>query len=149
MLRRCVGWAFCFLPRLTEAAAQGEGWGPRRPGSGSPLRSLVSGSDLLPVVPQGDYDQSRTKVLHLSLNPAGAARQRLHEDRQQLREECERLRELVRALEAGGAVPTDLEAAAGLPSSREVAGRALSVRPSVRLSVQAAQAARPWASPGL
>ncbi|KAJ8792729.1 hypothetical protein J1605_019549 [Eschrichtius robustus] len=70
----------------------------------------------------GDYDQSRTKVLHLSLNPAGAARQRLHEDRQQLREECERLRELVRALEAGGAVPTDLEAAAGLPSSREVAG---------------------------
>ncbi|XP_068421894.1 mitotic spindle assembly checkpoint protein MAD1 isoform X3 [Eschrichtius robustus] len=70
---------------------------------------------------QGDYDQSRTKVLHLSLNPAGAARQRLHEDRQQLREECERLRELVRALEAGGAVPTDLEAAAGLPSSREVA----------------------------
>ncbi|KAM9057259.1 mitotic spindle assembly checkpoint protein MAD1 isoform 1-T1 [Megaptera novaeangliae] len=70
---------------------------------------------------QGDYDQSRTKVLHLSLNPAGAARQRLHEDRQQLREECERLRELVRALEAGGTVPTDLEAAAGLPSSREVA----------------------------
>ncbi|XP_061064621.1 mitotic spindle assembly checkpoint protein MAD1 isoform X1 [Eubalaena glacialis] len=70
---------------------------------------------------QGDYDQSRTKVLHLSLNPAGAARQRLHEDRQRLREECERLQELVRALEAGGAVPTNLEAAAGLPSSREVA----------------------------
>ncbi|XP_059933968.1 mitotic spindle assembly checkpoint protein MAD1 [Mesoplodon densirostris] len=62
---------------------------------------------------QGDYDQSRTKVLHLSLNPAGAARQRL-------REECERLRELVHTLEAGGAIPTDLEAAAGLPSSKEV-----------------------------
>ncbi|XP_022419247.1 mitotic spindle assembly checkpoint protein MAD1 isoform X1 [Delphinapterus leucas] len=70
---------------------------------------------------QGDYDQSRAKVLHLSLNPAGAARQRLHEDRQRLREECARLRELVHALEAGGAVPPDLEATAGLPSSREVA----------------------------
>ncbi|XP_029075166.1 mitotic spindle assembly checkpoint protein MAD1 isoform X1 [Monodon monoceros] len=70
---------------------------------------------------QGDYDQSRAKVLHLSLNPAGAARQRLHEDRQRLREECARLRELVHALEAGGTVPPDLEATAGLPSSREVA----------------------------
>ncbi|XP_026981401.1 mitotic spindle assembly checkpoint protein MAD1 isoform X5 [Sagmatias obliquidens] len=70
---------------------------------------------------QGDYDQSRAKVLHLSLNPAGAARQRLHEDRQRLREECARLRELVHALEAGGAVPPDLEAAAGLPSSGAVA----------------------------
>ncbi|XP_023980773.1 mitotic spindle assembly checkpoint protein MAD1 isoform X1 [Physeter macrocephalus] len=70
---------------------------------------------------QGDYDQSRTKVLHLSLNPAGAARQRLHEERQRLQEECQRLQELVRALEAGGAVPAHLEAAAGMPSSREVA----------------------------
>ncbi|XP_058894538.1 mitotic spindle assembly checkpoint protein MAD1 isoform X1 [Kogia breviceps] len=70
---------------------------------------------------QGDYDQSRTKVLHLSLNPASAARQRLHEDRQRLQEECQRLQELVRALEAGGAVPAHLEAAAGMPSSREVA----------------------------
>ena len=64
------------------------------------------GSDRLPVVlPQGDYDQSKTKVLHLSQNPAGAARQRLREDQQQLQEECARLRELVRALEAGGPVP--------------------------------------------
>ncbi|XP_070316643.1 mitotic spindle assembly checkpoint protein MAD1 isoform X3 [Odocoileus virginianus] len=70
---------------------------------------------------EGDYDQSKTKVLHLSLNPAGAARQRLREDQQQLQEECARLRELVRALEAGGPVPAHLEAAAGLPSSREVA----------------------------
>uniref|UniRef100_A0A4W2DY48 Mitotic spindle assembly checkpoint protein MAD1 n=1 Tax=Bos indicus x Bos taurus TaxID=30522 RepID=A0A4W2DY48_BOBOX len=70
---------------------------------------------------QGDYDQSKTKVLHLSQNPAGAARQRLREDQQQLQEECARLRELVRALEAGGPVPAHLEAGAGLPSSREVA----------------------------
>lgn len=70
---------------------------------------------------QGDYDQSKTKVLHLSQNPAGAARQRLREEQQQLQEECARLRELVRALEAGGPIPAHLEAAAGLPSSREVA----------------------------
>ncbi|XP_004440950.2 PREDICTED: mitotic spindle assembly checkpoint protein MAD1 [Ceratotherium simum simum] len=69
---------------------------------------------------QGDYDQSRTKVLHLSMNPASVAKQRLREDRAQLQEECERLRELVRALERGGPVPADLEAAAGLPSSKEV-----------------------------
>uniref|UniRef100_A0AC11ERR8 Mitotic arrest deficient 1 like 1 n=1 Tax=Ovis aries TaxID=9940 RepID=A0AC11ERR8_SHEEP len=70
---------------------------------------------------QGDYDQSKTKVLHLSLNPAGAARQRLREDQQQLQQECARLRELVRALEAGGPVPAHLEATSELPSSREVA----------------------------
>ncbi|XP_070218910.1 mitotic spindle assembly checkpoint protein MAD1 isoform X3 [Bos mutus] len=70
---------------------------------------------------EGDYDQSKTKVLHLSQNPAGAARQRLREEQQQLQEECARLRELVRALEAGGPIPAHLEAAAGLPSSREVA----------------------------
>ncbi|XP_039081949.1 mitotic spindle assembly checkpoint protein MAD1 isoform X1 [Hyaena hyaena] len=70
---------------------------------------------------QGSYDQSRTKVLHMSMNPASAARQRLREDQAQLQEECERLRELVRALERGGPVPADLEAAAGLPSPKEVA----------------------------
>ncbi|XP_077852086.1 mitotic spindle assembly checkpoint protein MAD1 isoform X8 [Macaca mulatta] len=71
---------------------------------------------------QGDYDQSRTKVLHMSLNPASVARQRLREDHSQLQAECERLRGLLRAMERGGTVPTDLEAAAAsLPSSKEVA----------------------------
>ncbi|XP_069920382.1 mitotic spindle assembly checkpoint protein MAD1 isoform X3 [Oryctolagus cuniculus] len=70
---------------------------------------------------QGDYDQSRTKVLHLSQNPARAARQRLLEDQEQLQAECERLRGLVRALERGGPIPADLEAAASVPSSKEVA----------------------------
>ncbi|XP_008049250.2 mitotic spindle assembly checkpoint protein MAD1-like [Carlito syrichta] len=70
---------------------------------------------------QGDYDQSRTKVLHMSLNPSSMARQRLHEDHEQLQAECERLRGLVHALERGGAVPANLEAAACLPSSKEVA----------------------------
>nr|XP_037851171.1 mitotic spindle assembly checkpoint protein MAD1 isoform X2 [Chlorocebus sabaeus] len=71
---------------------------------------------------QGDYDQSRTKVLHMSLNPTSVARQRLREDHSQLQAECERLRGLLRAMERGGTVPTDLEAAAAsLPSSKEVA----------------------------
>nr|EAL23947.1 MAD1 mitotic arrest deficient-like 1 (yeast) [Homo sapiens] len=71
---------------------------------------------------QGDYDQSRTKVLHMSLNPTSVARQRLREDHSQLQAECERLRGLLRAMERGGTVPADLEAAAAsLPSSKEVA----------------------------
>ncbi|XP_054421472.1 mitotic spindle assembly checkpoint protein MAD1 isoform X2 [Pteronotus mesoamericanus] len=67
----------------------------------------------------GDYDQSKTKVLHLSMNPASEARQGLRQDQARLREECERLRKLVSALERGGPVPADLEASC-LPSSKEV-----------------------------
>ncbi|XP_078220018.1 mitotic spindle assembly checkpoint protein MAD1 isoform X6 [Callithrix jacchus] len=71
---------------------------------------------------QGDYDQSKTKVLHMSLNPASVARQRLREDHNQLQAECERLRGLLHTMEKGGTVPADLEAAAAsLPSSKEVA----------------------------
>ncbi|XP_005397876.1 PREDICTED: mitotic spindle assembly checkpoint protein MAD1 isoform X2 [Chinchilla lanigera] len=70
---------------------------------------------------QGDYDQSRTKVLHMSLNPTSLAKQRLREERDRLQEECERLRGLVHALERGGPMPTDLEATTGLASSKEVA----------------------------
>ncbi|CAK6446417.1 unnamed protein product [Pipistrellus nathusii] len=68
---------------------------------------------------QGDYDQSKTKVLHLSANPAREAQQSRRQDQARLQEECERLRKLVCALERGGPVPADLEAA-GLPSSKEV-----------------------------
>uniref|UniRef100_A0A8C2PNI5 Mitotic arrest deficient 1 like 1 n=1 Tax=Capra hircus TaxID=9925 RepID=A0A8C2PNI5_CAPHI len=95
---------------------------------------------------QGDYDQSKTKVLHLSLNPAGAARQRLREDQQQLQQECARLRELIRALEAGGPVPAHLEAASELPSSQEVAGRPRSFHPSLRPAHAGAgpRASRGW-----
>uniref|UniRef100_A0A673TAT9 Mitotic spindle assembly checkpoint protein MAD1 n=1 Tax=Suricata suricatta TaxID=37032 RepID=A0A673TAT9_SURSU len=70
---------------------------------------------------QGSYDQSKTKVLHMTMNPASAAKQQLREDQARLQEECERLRELVRTLERGGPVPANLEAAVGLPSSKEVA----------------------------
>lgn len=69
---------------------------------------------------QGDYDQSKTKVLHLSMNPAREAQQSRRQDQARLQEECEQLRKLVCALERGGPVPADLEAAC-LPSSKEVA----------------------------
>lgn len=69
---------------------------------------------------QGDYDQSKTKVLHMSMNPASEAQQSRRQDQMRLQEECERLRKLVCALERGGPVPADLEATC-LPSSKEVA----------------------------
>lgn len=64
-------------------------------------------------------------MLHMSLNPASMARQRQRDDHDRLQEECERLRGLVHALERGGPIPTDLEAASSLPSSKEVAGRSI------------------------
>ncbi|XP_032952159.1 mitotic spindle assembly checkpoint protein MAD1 isoform X2 [Rhinolophus ferrumequinum] len=69
----------------------------------------------------GDYDQSKTKVLHLAVNPASEARQGLRQDQARLQEECERLRTLLGTLERGGPVPAGLEASC-LPSSKEVAG---------------------------
>lgn len=79
-------------------------------------------ADICPLVPQGDYDQSKTKILHLAVNPASEARQGLRQDQARLQEECERLRTLLSALERGGPVPAGLEASC-LPSSKEVAGR--------------------------
>ncbi|NWQ89608.1 MD1L1 protein, partial [Burhinus bistriatus] len=69
---------------------------------------------------QGDYDPSRTKVLHFSMNPVSLAKQQRKEEQQQLQEECERLRELVRALEGGGSVPGNLEGV-GSFQSQEIA----------------------------
>nr|KAF6447892.1 mitotic arrest deficient 1 like 1 [Rousettus aegyptiacus] len=68
----------------------------------------------------GDYDQGRTKVLHMTVNPASEAQQSLRQDQARLREECERLRQLLGALGRGGPVPAGLQAS-GLPSSQEVA----------------------------
>uniref|UniRef100_A0A8C3JNS1 Mitotic spindle assembly checkpoint protein MAD1 n=1 Tax=Calidris pygmaea TaxID=425635 RepID=A0A8C3JNS1_9CHAR len=61
------------------------------------------------LTPQDDYDPSRIKVLHFSANPVSLAKQQRKEEQQQLQEECERLRELVRVLEGGGSIPENLE----------------------------------------
>uniref|UniRef100_A0A8C3URH9 Mitotic spindle assembly checkpoint protein MAD1 n=1 Tax=Catharus ustulatus TaxID=91951 RepID=A0A8C3URH9_CATUS len=70
---------------------------------------------------QGDYDPSRTKVVHLSMNPMSLAKQQRQEEQQQLQEECERLRELVRVLKGGGSVSGNLEGVGGFQSPQEVA----------------------------
>ncbi|NXF29564.1 MD1L1 protein, partial [Nyctibius bracteatus] len=70
---------------------------------------------------QGDYDPSRTKVLHFSMNPASLAKQQRKEEQQQLQEECERLRELVRVLEGGGSIPESLEGVGSFQSPQEIA----------------------------
>ncbi|KAM7038821.1 mitotic spindle assembly checkpoint protein MAD1 isoform 1-T3 [Acridotheres tristis] len=70
---------------------------------------------------QGDYDPSRTKVVHFSLNPMSLAKQQRKEEQQQLQEECERLRELVRVLKGGGSVSGSLEGVGGFQSPQEVA----------------------------
>lgn len=74
---------------------------------------------------QGDYDPSRTKVLHFSMNPASLAKQQRKEEQQQLQEECEKLRELVRVLEGGGSIPGNLEGVGSFQSPQEIAGRLL------------------------
>ncbi|KGL79848.1 Mitotic spindle assembly checkpoint protein MAD1, partial [Tinamus guttatus] len=70
---------------------------------------------------QGDYDPSKIKVLHFSMNPASLAKQQRREEQQQLQEECERLRELLRLLEGGGSVPQNLEGVGSFQAPQEVA----------------------------
>ncbi|XP_047920414.2 mitotic spindle assembly checkpoint protein MAD1 isoform X13 [Anser cygnoides] len=75
---------------------------------------------------QGDYDPSKTKVLHFSMNPASLAKQQRKEEQQQLQEECERLRELVRVLEGGGSIHGNLEGVGSFQSPQEIADRGCS-----------------------
>uniref|UniRef100_A0A670JXJ9 Mitotic spindle assembly checkpoint protein MAD1 n=1 Tax=Podarcis muralis TaxID=64176 RepID=A0A670JXJ9_PODMU len=58
---------------------------------------------------------------HVFLNPASLAKQQRLEEQTHLREECQRLRELVRVLEAGDSIPEKLEGAASLQSAQEIA----------------------------
>ncbi|XP_051789591.1 mitotic spindle assembly checkpoint protein MAD1 [Erpetoichthys calabaricus] len=68
---------------------------------------------------QGDYDPTKTKVIHFKMNPSSVAKQQRVEDIQQLREECERLREHIRTAQALGTLPKD-ETALTLPPPQEV-----------------------------
>ncbi|XP_054036320.1 mitotic spindle assembly checkpoint protein MAD1 [Dryobates pubescens] len=70
---------------------------------------------------QGDYDPSRTKVLHFSMNPASLAKQQRKEEQQNLQEECERLREMLRVVEGGGSIPGSLEGVGSFQSPQEIA----------------------------
>ncbi|KAI8512316.1 Mitotic spindle assembly checkpoint protein MAD1 [Branchiostoma belcheri] len=68
---------------------------------------------------QGDYDPTRTKVVHLGLNPTMLARQHRQAELERLREECEKLRQRLRAAEEGGSA--DVTASIlHTPSSREM-----------------------------
>ncbi|NWT29481.1 MD1L1 protein, partial [Cardinalis cardinalis] len=82
-------------------------------------RSL--GMQLEKLTLQGDYDPSKTKVVHFSMNPMSLAKQQRKEEQQQLQEECERLRELVRVLQGGGSISASLEGVGAFQSPQEVA----------------------------
>ncbi|XP_069503725.1 mitotic spindle assembly checkpoint protein MAD1 isoform X2 [Ambystoma mexicanum] len=69
---------------------------------------------------QGNYDTSQYKVLHLSMNPASSAQQRRLMEYKLLQEECEKLRQLVKALEGGHPLPEKLEGLGSMASSQEL-----------------------------
>ncbi|XP_049325743.1 mitotic spindle assembly checkpoint protein MAD1 isoform X2 [Astyanax mexicanus] len=68
---------------------------------------------------QGDYNPVKTKVVHFRMNPTCVAKQQRAEDVEQLRVECERLRDRLRKMEAGGAVTTD-DTTLVIPPSQEI-----------------------------
>uniref|UniRef100_A0A3Q2NWS4 Mitotic spindle assembly checkpoint protein MAD1 n=1 Tax=Fundulus heteroclitus TaxID=8078 RepID=A0A3Q2NWS4_FUNHE len=56
---------------------------------------------------QGDYDPVKTQVVHLKLNPTTEAKQQRQKEVEDVREELNRLRELVRSFQEGGMVAQD------------------------------------------
>lgn len=63
----------------------------------------------------------KTKVLHFRLNPTSVAKQERAEEVEQLKVECERLRERLRKMEAGGAITSD-DTTLIIPPSQEILG---------------------------
>ncbi|XP_041363278.1 mitotic spindle assembly checkpoint protein MAD1-like isoform X2 [Gigantopelta aegis] len=57
---------------------------------------------------QGDYDPTRTKVVHFSMNPAQLAQDQRSLDREKLQEENEKLKQRLKLLEEGGGWVEDL-----------------------------------------
>ncbi|XP_056596424.1 mitotic spindle assembly checkpoint protein MAD1 [Triplophysa dalaica] len=68
---------------------------------------------------QGDYDPVKTKVIHLQMNPTSIGKQQRAEEVEQLRAECQRLRDRLRKMEAGGAMSTD-DTTLIIPPSQEI-----------------------------
>ncbi|XP_035992565.1 mitotic spindle assembly checkpoint protein MAD1 [Fundulus heteroclitus] len=77
---------------------------------------------------QGDYDPVKTQVVHLKLNPTTEAKQQRQQEVEDVREELNRLRELVRSFQEGGMVAQDDSRihtsglSLNLPPSKEVLG---------------------------
>ncbi|XP_016375350.1 mitotic spindle assembly checkpoint protein MAD1-like [Sinocyclocheilus rhinocerous] len=68
---------------------------------------------------QGGYDPVTTKVIHLQMNPTSIAKQQCTEEVEQLRVECQRLRDRLRKIEAGGGMTTD-DTTLIIPPSQEI-----------------------------
>uniref|UniRef100_A0A671LFM3 Mitotic arrest deficient 1 like 1 n=1 Tax=Sinocyclocheilus anshuiensis TaxID=1608454 RepID=A0A671LFM3_9TELE len=68
---------------------------------------------------QGGYDPVTTKVIHLQMNPTSIAKQQRTEEVEQLRVECQRLRDRLRKIEAGGGMTTD-DTTLIIPPSQEI-----------------------------
>ncbi|KAK7162151.1 hypothetical protein R3I94_004716 [Phoxinus phoxinus] len=68
---------------------------------------------------QGDYDPVKTKVVHFQMNPTSIAKQQRAEEVDQLRVECQRLRERLRKIEASGGMTTD-DTTLIIPPSQEI-----------------------------
>lgn len=57
---------------------------------------------------QGYYDPTKTKIVHLSMNPSSIAKQQRGEELEKLRKENDSLRRRLQLLEAGGCSPEDV-----------------------------------------
>lgn len=80
---------------------------------------------------QGDYDPTRTKVLHLPTNPSAKAQEQRQQELKQLKEENERLLARVQLLEQAGGPVEDLtlqvdKQLESVPESKAIEGKALS-----------------------
>ncbi|KAM4632375.1 mitotic spindle assembly checkpoint protein MAD1 isoform 2-T2 [Discoglossus pictus] len=69
---------------------------------------------------QGAFDPTKSKVIHMRMNPISSAQGNRKEEVQQLKEECNKLKELIRVLEAGAPMPEKLEVAGNFQSSQEI-----------------------------
>ncbi|KAL1282719.1 hypothetical protein QQF64_001522, partial [Cirrhinus molitorella] len=67
----------------------------------------------------GDYDPVKTKVIHFQMNPTSIAKQQRTEEVEQLKVECQRLRERLRKIEASGGMTTD-DTTIIIPPSQEI-----------------------------
>ncbi|XP_077427154.1 mitotic spindle assembly checkpoint protein MAD1 isoform X3 [Vanacampus margaritifer] len=88
------------------------------------LKDRPSSSVSATCVLQGDFDPLKTRVLNLKMNPTAAAKQQRQQESEALRQEVDRLRDVVRKVQEGGR-GADVDAALhsanlSLPPPKEV-----------------------------